>query len=44
MTWFAIEIGVALAPLALLVWWTVRSMRRQRAQHEQARQDEADLR
>jgi len=28
MSWFAIEIGVALAPVALLLWWTVRTLRR----------------
>jgi hypothetical protein len=28
LSWFVIEIGVALAPLALLLWWTVRTLRR----------------
>jgi hypothetical protein len=30
MSWFVIEIVVALAPFGLLLWWTVRSMRRRR--------------
>jgi hypothetical protein len=30
MSWFAIEIGIALAPVGLLLWWTVRAMRRHR--------------
>ena len=30
MSWFVIEIGIALAPVGLLLWWTVRAMRRHR--------------
>ena len=31
MSWFVIEIVMALAPFGLLLWWTVRSLRRRRA-------------
>jgi hypothetical protein len=31
MSWFLIEIVVALAPFGVLLWWTVRSLRRRRA-------------
>jgi len=31
MSWFLIEIVMALAPFGVLLWWTVRSVRRRRA-------------
>ncbi|HEX4510576.1 MAG TPA: hypothetical protein VH328_10865 [Burkholderiaceae bacterium] len=40
MSWFAIEIGIALSPLALLLWWTVRSLRRHRDPDEDPPADE----
>jgi hypothetical protein len=39
MSWFAIEIAVALSPVALLLWWTVRSLRRNRTLRDEARRD-----
>jgi len=36
MSWFLIEIVVALAPFGVLLWWTVRSLRRRRAAHDEA--------
>ena len=36
MSWFVIEIVMALAPFALLLGWTVRSLRRRRAPPEDA--------
>jgi hypothetical protein len=35
MSWFVIEIVVALAPFGVLLWWTVRSMRRHRAAQDE---------
>ena len=32
MIWFLIEIGVALALFGVLMWWTVRSLRRRDAE------------
>jgi hypothetical protein len=40
MSWFAIEIAVALSPLVLLLWWTVRSLRRHRPPVEEPAGDE----
>jgi hypothetical protein len=31
MSWFAIEILIALTPFGAVLWWTVRSVRRRRA-------------
>jgi hypothetical protein len=36
MSWFVIEILVALAPVGMLLWWTVRMMRRRHPQQDEA--------
>jgi hypothetical protein len=36
MSWFVIEIVVALAPFGVLLWWTVRALRRRRAPRDEA--------
>jgi hypothetical protein len=36
MSWFVIEIGVALAPFGVLLWWTVRALRRRRLPRDEA--------
>ena len=41
MSWFVIEIVMALAPFALLLGWTVRSLRRRRAALDEAQAEAA---
>jgi len=36
MSWFVIEIVVALAPFGVLLWWTVRALRRRRVPRDEA--------
>ena len=42
MSWFVIEIVVALMPLGLLLWWTVRTMRRHRGAADEVEAPAAD--
>jgi len=42
MGWFVIEIVVALAPFGVLLWWTVRTLRRRRADAEASDAPAAD--